>query len=57
MTMDVMTKKEVLGVYQPGSAHMVGDGFPVRSLFSYHTSGADLSPFPFNRMPRTTRRK
>ena len=28
MTTDVMTKKEVLGVYQPGSAHMVGDGFP-----------------------------
>jgi len=25
--------------------HWVGDGFPVRSIFSYHDSGASLSPF------------
>ena len=27
------------------SAHWVGDGFPVRSLFSYHGDTAAISPF------------
>lgn len=37
--------KKILGVYDPPRGHWVGDGFPVRSLFSYNTHGRDLSPF------------
>ncbi|KAB2906733.1 MAG: pirin family protein [Burkholderiaceae bacterium] len=37
--------KEVLGVYSAPRPHWVGDGFPVRSLFSYDSHGAHLSPF------------
>jgi redox-sensitive bicupin YhaK (pirin superfamily) len=37
--------KKVLGVYDAPGQHWVGDGFPVRSLFSYHTHGQHLSPF------------
>ncbi|MGN6825845.1 pirin family protein [Paucibacter sp. M5-1] len=37
--------KKVLGVYGNKQAHWVGDGFPVRSLFSYDSLGAHLSPF------------
>jgi hypothetical protein len=37
--------KRVKAVHRSPEGHWVGDGFPVRSLFSYHTSGADLSPF------------
>ncbi len=37
--------KKVLGVYNPPEQHWVGDGFPVRSLFSYQTHGQQLSPF------------
>jgi quercetin 2,3-dioxygenase len=37
--------KRVLGVHGTPQGHWVGDGFPVRSLFSYHTLGAPLSPF------------
>ncbi|MGH8848096.1 MAG: pirin family protein, partial [Polaromonas sp.] len=37
--------KKVLGVYSAPRAHWVGDGFPVRSLFSYDTLGTHLSPF------------
>ena len=37
--------KKLIGIYTSPRAHWVGDGFPVRSLFSYHTSGAELSPF------------
>jgi quercetin 2,3-dioxygenase len=40
-----MTRKQVLGVYTAPQQHWVGDGFPVRSLFSYHSHGAHLSPF------------
>jgi quercetin 2,3-dioxygenase len=39
-----MTKK-VLGRYGIDRGHWVGDGFPVRSLFSYNTLGAHVSPF------------
>jgi len=39
-----MTKK-VLGRYGNNRGHWVGDGFPVRSLFSYDTLGAHISPF------------
>ena len=37
--------KKVLGVYNPPRPHWVGDGFPVRSIFSYHSHGKQLSPF------------
>ena len=37
--------KRVLAVYSAPQGHWVGDGFPVRSLFSYNTHGKRLSPF------------
>jgi len=40
-----MTRKKILGVHAAPQPHWVGDGFPVRSLFSYHDQGEDLSPF------------
>jgi quercetin 2,3-dioxygenase len=39
------TMKEVLGIYSSPRQHWVGDGFPVRTLFSYHTLGEQMSPF------------
>jgi redox-sensitive bicupin YhaK (pirin superfamily) len=41
---DTMSKK-VLGRYGNNRGHWVGDGFPVRSLFSYNTLGEHISPF------------
>jgi quercetin 2,3-dioxygenase len=38
-------KKAVLGVYPSPKGHWVGDGFPVRSLFTYDDLGQHLSPF------------
>ncbi|MCE8032077.1 MAG: pirin family protein [Halomonas sp.] len=38
--------KKIHGIYGAPRGHWVGDGFPVRSLFSYDRLGADhLSPF------------
>ena len=37
--------KAVLGVYQSPKGHWVGDGFPVKSLFSYDQRGVQTSPF------------
>ena len=37
--------KKVLGVYSNPNRHWVGDGFPVRSLFSYDRHGKQVSPF------------
>jgi redox-sensitive bicupin YhaK (pirin superfamily) len=37
--------KKVLGVYGNPEQHWVGDGFPVRSLFSYDSLGQHASPF------------
>jgi quercetin 2,3-dioxygenase len=37
--------KELLGVYNAPAGHWVGDGFPVRTLFSYDRLGKLLSPF------------
>jgi hypothetical protein len=37
--------KKVLSVYSAPAQHWVGDGFPVRSLFSYDTHARELSPF------------
>jgi len=38
-------QKQLLGVYQPGSNHVVGDGFHVRNFFPSHELGAEVSPF------------
>lgn len=37
--------KKILGVQDAPARHWVGDGFPVRSLFSYQSHGVQLSPF------------
>ncbi|MFM1477559.1 pirin family protein [Yersinia enterocolitica] len=37
--------KKVQGIYRASRQHWVGDGFPVRSLFSYQSHGKQLSPF------------
>jgi redox-sensitive bicupin YhaK (pirin superfamily) len=38
-------EKAVVGVYRPGSSHMVGDGFPVRNLFPSNDLDREVSPF------------
>ncbi|WP_455245181.1 pirin family protein [Petrachloros mirabilis] len=46
MTTDVaITAKNILGIYQPGSTHMVGDGFPVRNLFPSNDLDRVVDPF------------
>ncbi|WP_018138829.1 MULTISPECIES: pirin family protein [unclassified Thioalkalivibrio] len=37
--------KTILGTYSAPPRHWVGNGFPVRSLFSYQTHGRHVSPF------------
>lgn len=37
--------KNIIGVYTSPRAHWVGDGFPVRTLFSYDNLGKHISPF------------
>ena len=37
--------KNILGVYGNPNQHWVGDGFPVRSLFSYNDLSQRISPF------------
>jgi quercetin 2,3-dioxygenase len=37
--------KDILGIYSAPRPHWVGDGFPVRSLFSYDSHREHLSPF------------
>lgn len=37
--------KKILGVRDAPQPHWVGDGFPVRSLFSYDSADQNLSPF------------
>lgn len=37
--------KTVLGRFGNNQGHWVGDGFPVRTLFSYHSLGEHVSPF------------
>jgi quercetin 2,3-dioxygenase len=41
----IPVNKAVLGVYPSPKGHWVGDGFPVRSLFSYDQLGQHISPF------------
>ncbi len=38
-------RKTVQGLFTPPEPHWVGNGFPVRSLFSYARHGAAVSPF------------
>src|SRR5271169_4154669 len=38
-------RKALLGVSPSPKGHWVGDGFPVRSLFTYDNLGRHLSPF------------
>jgi quercetin 2,3-dioxygenase len=45
MATDVTMTKEILGVYHPGSTHMVGDGFPVRNLFPSNDLDRAVDPF------------
>ena len=45
MTTETTTMKGLIGLYQPGSAHMVGDGFPVRNLFPSNDLDHEVSPF------------
>jgi redox-sensitive bicupin YhaK (pirin superfamily) len=37
--------KKLARVYRTADSHWVGNGFPVRSVFSYNRHGADISPF------------
>lgn len=37
--------RQILGIHRPGPFHWVGDGFPVKTVFSYENSGQQLSPF------------
>jgi quercetin 2,3-dioxygenase len=37
--------KKVLGRYGNDAGHWIGDGFPVRSLFSYRDLGGRANPF------------
>ena len=37
--------KQIIRVHHAHEQHWVGDGFPVRTLFSYQSMGEELSPF------------
>lgn len=37
--------KNIIRIHSNNQAHWVGDGFPVRTLFSYQSMGEELSPF------------
>ena len=37
--------KNIIGIYTSPRGHWVGDGFPVRTLFSYDNLGQHISPF------------
>jgi len=45
MHTETIGTKELVGVYQPGSHHMVGDGFPVRNMIPGSGVEEQLSPF------------
>ena len=45
MRTDMAATKDVIGVYQAGSQHMVGDGFPVRNMIPGAGVDEQLSPF------------
>ena len=37
--------KKVLAVHPSPARHWVGDGFPVRTIFSFQSLGQAISPF------------
>ncbi len=37
--------KKITRILKKSAPHWVGDGFPVQSIFDYHSAGRDLSPF------------
>ncbi len=37
--------KKIIGIYKSPRSHWVGDGFPVRSMFTYSNHGKYLNPF------------
>ena len=37
--------RRILGIHRPGPFHWVGDGFPVKKVFSFDPLGRELSPF------------
>jgi quercetin 2,3-dioxygenase len=37
--------KKIIGLRHADEQHWVGDGYPVRTLFSYQSMGEQLSPF------------
>lgn len=37
--------KSIVGVFSAPPPHWVGDGFPVRTLFTYYDTARDISPF------------
>ncbi len=45
MATETYTTRDMVGIYQPGSTHMVGDGFPVRNLFPSNDLDRQLDPF------------
>ena len=45
MLTDTSVTKDLVGVYQAGSHHMVGDGFPVRNMIPGAGVEEQLSPF------------
>ena len=47
---EVRTMKRVTAIHGSPEGHWVGDGFPVRSLFSYHTQRGGAEPVPAARL-------
>jgi len=45
VTIATAVTKDVLGIYRPGSTHIVGDGFPVRNLFPSNDLDHEVNPF------------
>ena len=43
--MTMVSSKAIVSVYQPGSRHMVGDGFDVQNMFPSNNLGSQISPF------------
>lgn len=44
--------EKIIGVYRNQNMHWVGDGFPVKNLFSYDRLGQAISPFYCSIMQR-----
>jgi redox-sensitive bicupin YhaK (pirin superfamily) len=62
MSTNTAATKKVSGILRNNHMHWVGDGFPVRSLFTYNGQGNGISPFLMldygkGEFPPTTERK